>query len=491
MDDLQRKRACVEDSECLVSSVKLPPQSKRLRIEGPRLTNDDVTNCVFRRSMELLDYLNVDEVLNAQLIPSLTFLTADGSQKLIDLKINTSQRGSVQQLLYFVKSHEGEEGRYACRKLVACIIMTKENHRGHNELAKIFSAKLPLDEWRYCEQLAKESNETPMPSPYKSPEAIVSTAGSVQPSPERPVPLIALQGMLAEKLEFGSIEDDLWSYFSVGDYKTPDATVMGVLRDKSFKVEVDCQIVAMWFKSLIIMHQGGKYSSAIKVLIDALEMCGYENCVNNTILEGRIYQRIAQNHLMLGQTEPALKYFELAKDKLQMVGRGYDKANMYCREAKILTALEPDNRAKVEEMFELALSALEQTDSFFLASFPSITLSKAGFFLRVSFGSKATDNPPEVDPADVRKAEDTLRTIDESQHILLEMRKFEYNFLRAELCRLQGRDGEAREMFQVLISTPGSSKVKNILSLAKQRMKIMESHSGLPVAEPFSQSLIS
>jgi hypothetical protein len=78
---------------------------------------------------------------------------------------------------------------------------------------------------------------------------------------------------------------------------------------------------------------------------------------------------------------------------------------------------------------------------------------------------------PQIDTADIRKAEETLATINESEHILLEMRQFEYGFLRAELYRLRGREREARELFRELTSTPGSSKVENILSLAEQRLK--------------------
>ena len=464
--ELHMKRHCeVGSSSSTTDAKEVPPQAKKLRIvENP---SENIINCVFRRSPQLFQYLNPDEVLNAQLMPDLTFLTPYESQKLLDLKL-ISLEGVVQQLLYFIRSREEEECKHACRKLIACIVYTKEHHRGHQELNKLFERKLPRHEWVYIQPLVDSIRDSPQPSPYRTPQALV------QPSPKKPIPFIEEQGMLAN--EFSYMVDDLWRYFSVGDYKTLEDTVLGVLKDHTFKVEVDCQIVAMWFQSLIIMHRGGDYTSAIKVLNDALIMCGWENCVNRTILEGRIYQRMTQNYLMLGLKEPAMKFFELAKDKLKMVGRGYDKANMYCREAKILTALEPENRGQIEEMFERALSALQQSDPYFLASFPSITLSKAAFYLSVSFGSKPNDTLPQVDPADIRKAEDTLNTINEEEHILLEMRRCEYNFLRAELCRLQGK-GEAREKFEELLSTPGSSKVKNILSLGEQRLQTLTPHS--------------
>lgn len=274
---------------------------------------------------------------------------------------------------------------------------------------------------------------------------------------------------------FVTIERDLWWYFSTGDYRTLEETVLDVQEDHTFKEEADCQIVAMWFNSLIIMHRDEGYSDAIKELTEALTMCEQENCVNRTILEGRIYQRMTQNYLMIGLKEMAMKTFELAKDKLQMVERGYDKANMFCREAKIMSALQPHKTEEIEQTYDLALRALEKDDPYFLASFPSVTLSKTSFYLKVSFGSKAggDSNLPEVCPSDIAKVEQTLGTIDEKEHILLEMRRFEYNFLCAELCRLKGEQGKARELFTTLMSTPGSSKVKNILSLAEQRLQCM------------------
>ena len=243
--------------------------------------------------------------------------------------------------------------------------------------------------------------------------------------------------------------------------------------DSDFRAEVDCQIVAMWFNSLILMHRDGGYSSAIKELIEALALCEQDDCINRTILEGRIYQRMAQNYLMMGIKDLAMKHFELAKDRLQMVGRGYDKANMFCREAKVMSAMEPHRRGEIESAYDRALCALEKDDPYFLASFPSVTLSKAAFYLQVSFGSKASGGHclPDIHPTCIAKAQQTLDTIDEKEHILLEMRRFEYNFLRGELCRLQGKEAEARDMFTALTRTPGSTKVKNILSLAEQRLQ--------------------
>lgn len=445
------------------------PQAKRPRLDPQHSVGD----CVLRRTDCLLKWLNLHEIQKHMNNPILTFLTPDEERELYDLQDKQESRDRViGRLLYFLRV-KGDERDHACRQFVACIIHTAEEERGHQELKKIFRAKLPNHEWKYIEDLLREINESPLPSPYRTPQPQShKVPNTYVESPGRPFPLIKLQGQLAEKNGFGTIECDLWQCFSKGDYDSLEKTVLGIRRDQTFKEEVDCQVVAMWFNSLIIMHRDGGYSGAIKELNDALLLCDEENCVNKTILQGRIYQRMTQNYLMMNLKELAEKTFELAKEKLQMVGRGYDKVNMFCRKAKIMSAHEPHNRSEIEQTYDLALRALEQDDPYFLASFPSVTLSKAGFYLKVSFGSKASGGSalPDVSPEDIAKAEETLKTIVEKEHILLEMRRFEYNFLCAELCRLKG-EKKARELFTGITSTPGSKKVKNILSLAEQRLQ--------------------
>ena len=462
------------------ADLRVPP-AKRPRLDESQhsLPEHSITDCVLRAGKELLTSLNVNEILNAMITPVLTFLDPHETDKLEQLLDNeTPSKRVIRQLLNFIKGREGEERDVACRMFVACIVQTTDEERGHRDLEKIYRSKLPAHEWRFIEDLLREVNDSPMPSPYRTPHPQTPVARIIRArgTPERPVPFIELEGQLAEKDGFATIEQDLWWSFSNGEYGTLEQTVLGVQGDRAFKVEIDCQIVAMWFNSLIIMHKYGEYSGAIKELTDALVLCKRDDCVNKTILEGRIYQRMTQNYLMMGLKEMAMKMFEMAKDSLQMVGRGYDKANMFCREAKIMSAVEPHRREDIEGMYDKALCALEKDDAFFLASFPSVTLSKAGFYLGVSFGSKANDGCalPHVCPSDIAKAEETLKTIVEKEHILLEMRQFEYGFLCAELCRLKGEVEKARELFSALTAKPGSSKVKNILSLAEQRLQILE-----------------
>ena len=102
----------------------------------------------------------------------------------------------------------------------------------------------------------------------------------------------------------------------------------------------------------------------------------------------------------------------MAKEELQFVGRGYDKTNMFCREAKVLSATELHRRNEIEKVYELALSTLEKDDPYFLASFPSVTLSKAAFHLHVAFGSKQNEKVLNylhvVRSDDITKARETV-----------------------------------------------------------------------------------
>lgn len=115
---------------------------------------------------------------------------------------------------------------------------------------------------------------------------------------------------------------------------------------------------------------------------------------------------------MKGKKHVGATHFKMAKEQLQFVGRGYDKTNMYCREAKMLSVTETHRRA---DMYQDALGTLEMDDPYFLASYPSMTLSKAAFHLHFAFGSKLTlkDDLPTVSAEDIQKARETLSGFNE------------------------------------------------------------------------------
>ncbi len=113
--------------------------------------------------------------------------------------------------------------------------------------------------------------------------------------------------------------------------------------------------------------------------------------------------------------------FERAKNELQFVGRGYDKTNLFCREAKVLSATQPSCREHIENVYDKALSTL-------------LTLSKAAFHLHFSFGSKPDNKSKRTTPdaMDIQKAKDALKDLVESEHIFIEMRRLEYDLIQAE-----------------------------------------------------------
>ena len=460
-----------------------PPAPKRARLGSAdipdpthryeRETTPPVSVRVLQLAEPICKYLNVHEVLRETLISDdLDFLKKNEHDTLWGLcDKDTPSKYLAGRTLSFLKARNKSKRDDDFCKFVACVIRASD-HRGHLELGKIFQAKLGRAEWKCIQDiLEKVHNVTsPLPSPYATPQHSPLTA------PEKPIAFITLQGQLVAK-EFIKTERELWFAFSTGDYNNVECLVETIqLNCKQDKVtyNVDCQVVAMWFQSLVIMHRDGRYSDAIVLLRNAERLAN--NSENEMILKGRIHQRIAQIYLMMHKDckPKASKFFKRAKEELQFVGRGYDKTNMFCREAKILSATEPHRRDDIEKVYELALRSLEKDDPYFLASFPSVTLSKAAFHLHVAFGSPPRDNapPPNVSTDDITKARETLKGFKEDEHILIDMRRNEYNFLQAELCRLEGNQKEAEKRFVEITSTM-DSKVKNILSLASHRLEFM------------------
>lgn len=80
----------------------------------------------------------------------------------------------------------------------------------------------------------------------------------------------------------------LWLSFSRGSYDDLECLIRTV---QDGKYDLDCKVVALWFESLIMMHRHAEYDDAIGMLDSALDLS--RNCVNETILVGRILQRKA------------------------------------------------------------------------------------------------------------------------------------------------------------------------------------------------------
>lgn len=438
-----------------------------------------ISEVVLRRYDVIRKYLDVRELLGHTFPPEIDFLKEEEHEVIWNL-VDKNEQGSnylAARVLRFLKSRDESERDDDFRKFVACVAKAEE-HRGHRELRKIFFRLLGDDECEKIKKILDSLARSPLPSPYSTPQPSPV-------SPEKPIALITLQGRVVEE-HFIKTERELWLAFSTGKYNMVEGIVSNVMQKCSDSApngeyNVDCEIVAFWFQSLVLMHRDGQYEKAIEMLLDTEKLTAKSE-ENELILKGRIHQRMAQIYLMMtDQKHNAAKYFKLAKEELQFVGRGYDKTNMFCREAKILSATEPHRRQDIEDVYEQALSTLEEDDPYFLASFPSVTLSKAAFHLRVAFGAKPqpADTLPHVSIEDINKAKETLKTFSVEKHVLIAMRRSEYDFLQAELCRLEGRVEEAQTKFTEITRTIHSGKIKNILALAKHRMKWMSKGSEL------------
>ena len=447
-----------------------PPSPKR-----PCKYNRLASDVVPRLSETICQSLCVQELLKYVSIPDLKFLTDKERLYLLERDSTCPSGQLARMILDFLDTREESSKEDDFRKFVACVSRASD-HRGHKELTKYFRAKMGDGEWFLIQDIENESR-TPLPSPYETPQnSPVPAHHVVIISPEKPCPpLITLQGKLVEDAVL-DMDRKLWLSFSKGDYGDLKCQI-GKMHREHGKFDKDCEVVAMWFQSLILMHSSKNYDDALEKLDSALELA--TDCDNKTILVGRILQRKAQVYLMKGKKQAGAMHFKMAKEQLQFVGRGYDKSNMFCREAKMLSATEPHRRDDIEKVYQDALCTLEKDDPYFLASYPSVTLSKAAFHLHLAFGSKPTskDSLPLVSADDILKAKETLSGFSVEEHILLDMRRFEFDLIQAELCRVEGRREEAQSKFTQLKHTVEMSGVGNIASIVQHRLDSLTSHS--------------
>lgn len=473
---------------------------------------------VFRHSRLIYNLLNFKSLLPEILNPYLKFLSRSEIKQIEKIYSNNEKSSKV---LYFLH----EKGDKELRRFVASLVSEPE-HLGHKELSQVILNDLPSHErklilrivkkatadfnptvnptddvvpnWSQCDNSSLEDDDlssisssssgcsTPEPDCCRDYHLPVKETGFVNVSTEeqkcvenkmakplKPPPLITLQGFLKGK-PYDRIDRTLWTYFSNGQYDNLSTLTTRLQRCHN----IDLQIVGKWFQSLIIMHRDGDYDRCLsEILSPALEVCRSNPDVkNSTILEGRILQRMAQVCLVSGQKELALSFFERACDTLLFVSRGYDRVNMLCRRAKILSATSPEKRQEIEDIYNEALQNVSDTDSFALASKPSLILSKTAFHLHISFGLKIdplSNVEPEVDDSDIRKAKDTLFALPEEM-VLLDMRKCERQLLLAELLRLSGDIHKAIASFKIVIKESESKKLHNLAAISKQQIHLAQ-----------------
>ena len=440
---------------------------------------------------QLLSYLlNFDELLPLLLNTHTKVLS---KSDLRDIQKASNSPAKNKKLLLILN----DKGDDKIRKFIACL-MAEPEHSGHKDLCEAIMKDLPSSERQrvnaifrratadfhlpndffnvdinsleYQDDKCSSSDESEIESPTLSD----GSKPLKHRSPPLPPPLIMPRGHLKGP-SYNKIDRYLWNYFSTGRYD--ELSILSTRMIEKSKV-LDLQIIGMWFNSLILMHRNCEYSSCISdCLQPALELCKNPNVENPEILEGRILQRMAQVYLVTNDKENAKISFHRAQECLQFVGRSYEKVNMLCRRAKILSATTPHNREEIEDAYVDALTSVHDDDSFVLASKPSLLLSKAAFHLHISFGTKLeplSDDEPQVDEQDIQKARITLQTLPEEM-LLLDMRKCEFHLLKAELERKSAGDAaSARDSFLHLIENKQFQHFPNLISIAQQRIHLID-----------------
>ena len=425
---------------------------------------------LFAYSKRLREQLNFTQLQAHFLIPKYKFLSDEELKQLNELPTDRQKANTLLVILQTEKSWD------EIRNFLACVF-DEDEHSGHTDLSQLLQSKLPAEEVTEIKQLIES------PYSHRYSERSVSICKMSQsdmmtdgPRPELPMTLIQYRGCLVRK-KYDKLDRRLWDDFSNGRYDELEVLVQRI--NTSTMAPIDVKIIGRWFQSLISMHRDGSYETSLNILQPALAMCSEPTVQNRNILEGRICQRMAQVCLVMGKKEEAMKYFDRAKELLQFVARGYEKVNMFCREAKIMCATTPEKRKEIEEMFCKALENISEDDSFALASTPSIVISKAAFHLGISFGSKPSNSDveksllPMVSLEDERKARDTLKRLPIS-NVLLTMRKCEYKLLDGELKRCEGDTHAAIQIFKEVVCESEAAKLDNIVANAQHRLDVMD-----------------
>ena len=433
---------------------------------------------IFDHSKALSEQLNFTQLVPNFLTPKYNFLSKEELKQLNKLP---TDKQKANELLVILKTTRRSSRQL--RKFLACVFDEGE-HAGHEDLSKLFQSVLPPEEVEKIRDLMRKPRGKPvrtqlsgeksvhvMPKPQSS---MTVADGS---RPELPMTLIQYEGCLVME-SYCKLDRKLWDNFSNGNYDDLETLTQRI--DASAKAPIDIKIIGKWFQSLISMHRDGSYETCLNDLLQpALDMCSGPKVQNRNILEGRICQRMAQVFLVMGRKQEAMAYFDRANGLLQFVARGYDKVNMFCRQAKIMCATMPERRKEIEDMFCKTLENVKDDDSFALASKPSIILSMAAFHLRISFGSKPSEGDieksllPKVCSEDVGKARGVLNRLP-SEQVLLTMRKCEYKLLNGELLRLEGETHKAIETFEEVICESKAAKLDNIVANAQHRRDVIE-----------------
>lgn len=374
-----------------------------------------IKSIVLRESFRIQQSVDFTTLLPAFVNPDLQFLKISELRRIQELHTDSEKANDL--LLALAKKPSS-----ATRKFLACLWAGRE-HLGHEDLLCAIWPKLSETDRDLLVQLCKNGPESGV-------------------SPVRPPAFIELQGDLAND-KFLKVEKRMWDHFGQGKYdQLADITGKLVVSPST-----EWRIVGSWFQALncVFIHQCKDHQHCINHLLKpSLQECTSPTVANQNILEGRIHLRMAQVYLTTGQKAEAVTHSERARQLLSL-SRGYDRAVLSLREAKVLSATQPDRRQAVEKLF---LDALDNFDDQHVSCRPTAHLSLAAFYLHISFGSKPSLHPvvPPVRQDDIKKA---MSQLDAIHGIFLpSIRQCEVKLLSAELIRLEGKLDEARSIFE-------------------------------------------
>ena len=336
----------------------------------------------------------------------------------------------------------------ACKFLV-CLWLTRE-HLGHEELFSLIFPKVPEGRIQTIVQLCK----------------------SLSPSqPQKPPAFIELEGDLTDA-KFLKFQSRLWDLFGRGEYNRI-AVLTGQLR---MGPSPEWAIVGMWFESMncVFIHQCKDHQLCVgQLLKPALAKCKESLVTNRNILEGRIYLRMSQVYLSRGNKATAAEFYEQAKDLL-CFSRGYDRAKLFLREAKVFSSLPFTPQKEIEKMYQFALDNFDENHA---CCRPTAHLSLAAFYLHVSFGSKPDPSSPapSVSDEDIRKAKAQLGAVEGV--FLPSLRLCEQRLLEAELLRLEGKLNKAVAAFQETTEMCQKVQLNNLIAIAEHRCQVIKLHT--------------
>lgn len=440
-----KKAACSLKKRQLSSS--LVPYKKDTTVVKSKLkapiknVTSTVKNVTLKHSFQIKNNLNFTELLPALIHPDLQFLKVE---ELDHIQRLPTYAQKANQLLLVLR----RKPSLVSSKFLASLWLTRE-HLGHEELFSSIFSQVPEDKAQDIIKFCKQTSSSSC-------------------APEKPPAFVEIQGDLTDA-KFLKVQTYLWELFGEGKYNRI-AQVTGQLCSSP---SPDWVVVGMWFESMncMFIHDCKDHQKCVSELLKpALEKCKQSNVTNRNILEGRIYLRMAQVFLTRGEKSTATEYSDRAKELL-LFTRGYDRAKLFLREAKVFSATSPDLRKEVETLYQFALDNFDENHA---CCRPTAHLSLAAFYLHISFGSKLVlESPaPSVTDEDVMKARLQLEAV---QGVFLPaMRLCEQSLLQAELYRLEGKLDKAIETFQKTREMCFSAKLHNLVSVADHRCQLAQ-----------------